>query len=199
MPNESDSVVIQHILESADNTITAYKVYRAFPSAWQALVRNAFEQVEQQLRSRADADELDIDNQFRTQDLWHVDAVPFTIRRASWARGTRIGFITENKPAKFLSVGLHTEEPVNPELNPVVEELNTRYGQKESRDYDYWPWYQWLKHPYDELLQAEAIEQLSATSQQNGETVPAAEWLTQKLTDILNVVDQPLRDLANNG
>lgn len=199
MPEESDNVVIQHILESADNTITAYKVYSAFPEAWQSLVRHAFEQVEEQFRSRTDADELDIDNQFQTQDVRHVDAVSFTIRRRSWPLRTRVGFITEYTPAQALSVGLHTEEPVDPELDPIVNALNSHYGKKDAKHYEYWPWYQWQKHPYDNLFEAAAIKELSAQSPQDGQFVPAARWLHQKLTAILNVVDQPLRDLGRGG
>lgn len=191
---EREKVVIDHIMESRQNAVTAWDVAAVFPKARQALVRNALNDVERRVVKNFGAN-LHADNQFARVDFDRDKFLQLGFRRDAWPTGVTISVSGDGLRARDMFIGLLASGDRRAELGDVVLALDgVREGGK--KPYPDWLWYCYLPDPLRHWDEREAIAQfLPGPNDATGE-IPVVEFLTGLLFDAIAIADPLLQQIG---
>lgn len=197
MSIESD-VVVQHIIESADNVVSAYEVHHAFPRARWALIERALTELESRLRSKWGQGDITVTNQFKGNDIDSTAALHFLVGRSSWPSSVRVGYASDWKQACLMSVGVKCNdvEMEKAVLEYVTPQLDAAVCKHDRKHFAHWPWYYFLPPPYDHWNQPPALKAFA--EYESNRQIAAVEHLFLRLDEILETADPYLRSLASS-
>lgn len=194
METTREQVILDHIMENADNARIAFEIAARLPEAWTKLVERTFGQIECRLKEQAYGGDLDILNEFSNVNPTTQRVVSFLVRRQSWPEEIRVGFTTENTFARDASIGMKCAKHQESALAPVTQALDAKVGQRSPKPFDFWPWYQWLTAPLNNWYTYEAIAKFAPLSGERD--APAVNELFEMLDGVITTADPHLRELA---
>lgn len=197
---ERDQVVIEHIIESRVNALTAFDVTAAFPEARRQLVRKTLHRVKERVSEECDSIRLQTENEFEQKDFDRERFLKLSFWHQSWPDGVRIGITSDELRARAMSLGLNVPEADGRRFDQVVVELDKN---AEARDHDQdpfpaWPWYFWLPRPYRHWDERAAIAQFFPVDHANRDS-PAVDYLVDRLCTAISVAHPLLQEVDRDA